>query len=220
MANFSRTNQVLATLRKAHAEAGLSEQDLRESPFAQFESWLGEALKHDIPEPNAMTLATATREGRPSARVVLLRGFDERGFVFYTNYESRKGRELIENPYAALVFHWAELGRQIRVTGTVEKTSREESEAYFQTRPAGSRLGAWASRQSEVIPDRAFLERRLAELAAEYPGEEIPLPPFWGGFRVIPDAIEFWQSRPSRLHDRLRYVRQPDASWKVERLSP
>jgi pyridoxamine 5'-phosphate oxidase len=167
-----------------------------------------------------MTVATATRAGVPSARIVLLKGFDARGFAFYTNYESHKGNELAENPVAALVFHWVELHRQVRVTGAVEKVSYEESDAYFQSRPRGSRLGAWTSKQSSVLAGRAPLEARLAELTAQFGEGDIPLPSFWGGYRVIPAAVEFWQGRPSRLHDRLRYTRQPDDRWQIERLSP
>ncbi|MGH2524230.1 MAG: pyridoxamine 5'-phosphate oxidase, partial [Anaerolineales bacterium] len=152
--------------------------------------------------------------------MVLLKGFDERGFVFYTNYESQKGRELAENPRAALVFYWAALGRQVRIVGQVSRVSREESEAYFRTRPIGAQLGAWASRQSRAIPNREMLEDRLAELAVQYQNRDIPLPPYWGGFRLTPHSIEFWQGRPNRLHDRLCYTRQPDRGWKIERLSP
>lgn len=220
MADFAETNRSLASLRQEHALRGLSEGDLDPSPFAQFEGWLREAMDNGVPEPNAMALATATRDGAPSARMVLLRGFDERGFVFYTNYESRKGQELAQNPRAALVFHWAELGRQVRVTGRVERVSQEESDAYFSSRPRGSRLGAWASEQSSVIAGREVLEGRLREVEAEFPDEEVPRPPFWGGYRVVPESIEFWQSRPSRLHDRLRYARQADDTWVIERLSP
>ena len=168
-----------------------------------------------------MTVATTTRGGRPSARMVLLRGFDERGFVFYTSYESEKGSDLAENPYAALVFYWDVLGRQVRISGPVEQVTREESEAYFRSRPAGSRLAAWASDQSRILHGgREELEARYREMAERYPGEEIPLPPFWGGYRVVPELIEFWQSRPNRLHDRLRYRRGPDSSWSLERLAP
>lgn len=175
MSDFVETNRSLRTLRKEDVEVGLNEADLADDPFTQFNRWLSEALARDVPEPNAMTLATATGDGVPSARVVLLRGFDERGFVFFTNYESQKGRELAENPRAALVFHWPALGRQVRITGEVSRVSREESEAYFHTRPRGSQLSAWASEQSAVIPDRATLEERLREIEQRFP-EEVPLP--------------------------------------------
>lgn len=221
---FGKTNKVVATLRQEHQVHGLNEADLAADPLVQFEGWLREAMENGLPEPNAMTLATATPEGEPSARVVLLRGFDQRGFVFYTNYESRKGSELSANPRAALVFHWAQLARQVRVTGRVERVSQQESETYFNSRPRLSRLGAWASQQSRIIADRAILEERLRQVEAEFPGDETPLPPFWGGYRVVPDAVEFWQGRPNRLHDRLRYVATGDekqpASWRIERLSP
>jgi pyridoxamine 5'-phosphate oxidase len=167
-----------------------------------------------------MTLATATSDGIPSARTVLLKGFDERGFVFYSNYGSQKGHELAENPHASLLFHWSKLGRQIRINGDVKRTSVEESEAYFHSRPTGSQIGAAVSHQSEVIPSREWLEQRLRELEEEYGDQEVPLPPYWGGFRVTPRSMEFWQGRPSRLHDRLRYTLQPDGSWVIERLSP
>jgi pyridoxamine 5'-phosphate oxidase len=169
---------------------------------------------------NAATLATADKDGRPSARVVLLKGVDERGFVFFTNYESRKARELEENPNAAMVFYWADQERQVSVAGTVTKLGREESEAYFRTRPKGSRLAAWASRQSAVIPDRSTLEQRWKELQAQHPGDDVPMPPFWGGYVLAAARIEFWQGRPSRLHDRFRYTRQDGGSWLIERLSP
>ncbi|MCI0485366.1 MAG: pyridoxamine 5'-phosphate oxidase [Blastocatellia bacterium] len=201
-------------------ESGLRRSDLDPNPFKQFEKWFDEAQASVPKLPNTMTLATADRDGRPSARMVLLKGFDERGFVFYTNYESQKSEELEENPQAALVFYWVELDRQVRITGRVSKVSREESAEYFRTRPADSRLAAWASKQSEVIENREVLETRMKEFEARYPGEAIPLPPFWGGFCLSPDTIEFWQNRPSRLHDRFRYTLQPDSSWLIERLSP
>lgn len=210
----------IAELRREYAHTGLNEHDADPDPFRQFARWFGEALAAGATEPNAFTLATATREGLPSARVVLLKGFDERGFAFYTNYESRKGVELAENPAAAMVFYWSGLERQIRIIGRVTRLSREESDAYFRSRPTGSRLGAWASAQSRPIPGRAVLEERLRQLEAEHPDGDIPLPPFWGGFRVAPAEFEFWQGRPNRLHDRLRYRREENDSWSIERLSP
>jgi len=210
----------VAALRQEYAGMRLDEGDVAADPVTQFTRWFEQALAAHVPEPNAMTVATATRAGVPSARIVLLKGFDARGFVFYTNYEGRKGQELAENPVAALVFHWVELHRQVRITGAVEKVSRAESDAYFQSRPRGSRLGAWTSKQSSVLDGRAPLEARLAELTAQFGAGDIPLPPFWGGYRVIANAVEFWQGRPSRLHDRLRYARQPDDTWRIERLSP
>jgi len=197
----------------------LTEGELDPDPVRQFHRWIEEATLSEVAEPNAMALATATPEGRPSARIVLLRGYDERGFAFFTNYESRKGRELDANPHAGLVFHWHDLERQVRVEGRVERVSAEESDTYFQSRPAGSRLGAWASRQSEVLPDRTVLEARNRALEIQYPDGQIPRPEHWGGYRVVPAVIEFWQGRPSRLHDRLRYTRS-DRGWLVERLSP
>ena len=199
---------------------GLSEADLDPDPFRQFARWFELALVGGSPDPHAMTLATATRDGIPSARMVLLNSFDERGFVAYTNYESQKGRELAENPRAALVFYWPELRRQVRVAGAVERVAREESDAYFCRRPAGSRRGAWASPQSTVIASREVLDRRLQELMAEYGEGEIPCPPHWGGVRLVPHTFEFWQSRTNRLHDRFRYTRQPDGGWLIERLAP
>lgn len=220
MRDATEIGRTVAALRQEYAGMNLSEGDVESDPVAQFARWFAQAVAANVPEPNAMTVATATRAGVPSARIVLLKGFDERGFVFYTNYEGRKGSELAENPVAALVFHWVELHRQVRITGAVEKVSHAESDAYFQSRPRGSRLGAWASKQSSVLDGRAPLEARLAELTAQFGEGDIPLPPFWGGYRVMPEAVEFWQGRPSRLHDRLRYVRQPDTTWRIERLSP
>ena len=210
----------VADLRKEYARAGLDEADLDPDPLRQFGVWLAEAQAAEVPEPTAMTLATATRDGEPSARIVLLKGLDERGFVFYTNYESQKGRELAENPRAALTFYWPALERQVRITGEVAPVSRDESRAYFNSRPLGSRLGASLSRQSQVIADRSVLEAEFLRLQAEYADGNVPLPDFWGGYRVAPSRIEFWQGRPSRLHDRLRYTRGPDGGWRIERLSP
>jgi pyridoxamine 5'-phosphate oxidase len=198
---------------------GLDEADLDPDPIRQFGAWLAQAEAAGLPLPDAATLATATPDGRPSARMVLVRGFDERGFVFFTNYESRKGQELAANPQAALAFYWAPLERQVRVEGLVERASAEESDRYFETRPLDSRLGAWASDQSQVIPHRQTLERRIEELRARFP-DRVPRPPHWGGYRVMPLSIEFWQGRPGRLHDRLRYVRLGTGAWQVQRLAP
>ena len=210
----------LSDLRREYTLAGLKESDLDPSPFKQFDRWFQQALAAGLPEPNAMTLATATPDGKPSARVVLLKGFDERGFVFFTNYESQKGRELSANPLAALVCYWVELERQVRISGRVSKVSGEESEAYFRSRPLGSQLGAWASRQSEVVAGRKILEDTLEQLTQEYETKPVPVPPNWGGYRVAPGTIEFWQGRPNRLHDRLRYTLQTNSQWLIERLSP
>ena len=207
-------------LRREYNTVGLSEDDLAEGPFEQFEQWFQQAVDAKIDLPDAMTLATATRDGLPSARIVLLRGFDERGLVFYTDYQSQKGQELAENPNAALVIYWRELDRQIRITGTVSTVSREASEEYFRSRPIGSQLAALASKQGEVISNRQELECRYKQLMETYRQREIPLPPYWGGFRLMPGWFEFWQGRPNRLHDRLRYTHRPGESWKIERLSP
>ncbi|MFL5331466.1 MAG: pyridoxamine 5'-phosphate oxidase [Gemmataceae bacterium] len=208
----------LAELREEYTHAGLTEADAGNDPFALFVKWFDQAIAAGVPEPNAMTLATATPEGRPSARILLLKGCDERGFTFFTNYDSRKGQDLATNPRAALVFHWVDLARQVRIEGSVSRISEMESDQYHASRPRGSRLGAWASPQSRVIPDRSFLESKLPDLEARYP-TEIPRPPYWGGFRVVPETIEFWQGRPNRLHDRLRFTRRGDA-WVRERLGP
>jgi pyridoxamine 5'-phosphate oxidase len=210
----------IANMRKEYIWGGLSEADMDADPVRQFEMWFQQALTANLPEPNAMTLATATPDGQPSARIVLLKMYDASGFTFFTNYDSRKGREVMANPRAALLFFWPELQRQVRIEGTVERVSEAESDAYFRSRPLGSRLGAWASRQSEVIPDRDVLEERVREIMQRYPDGEVPRPPHWGGFRVRPLTIEFWQGRPDRLHDRLRYQRVQPEGWLLERLSP
>ncbi|MEB3123905.1 MAG: pyridoxamine 5'-phosphate oxidase [Snowella sp.] len=210
----------LESLRSNYALSGLHETDLLGNPFQQFQLWLEQAIAAELPEPNAMTLATLSKEGKPIARMVLLKGLDEKGFVFYTNYDSAKGKQLTETDSAALVFWWAGLERQVRVEGMVEKVSSEESDAYFQSRPKASQLGAWASPQSQVIENRGVLEKRLAELEEKYATEKVPRPPHWGGFRVIPTAIEFWQGRPSRLHDRIRYELDEKGDWFYQRLAP
>jgi pyridoxamine 5'-phosphate oxidase len=211
----------IADLRREYARARLDEADVSHDPLVEFARWFAEAQEAKVPEPTAMTLATSTSEGLPSARIVLLKGFDERGFVFFTDYRSRKGAELEANPRAALVFWWGELERQVRITGGVALASHEESERYFRTRPLGSRLGAWASHQSRIIPGRTALEADLKEVEARFQDGNVPLPPHWGGYRVVPDTIEFWQGRENRLHDRIRYLRESGAKgWRVERLSP
>lgn len=219
LARHRRAQMQLADLRKDYSLAGLAEKDLAKDPFRQFEKWFQEAEAAKLTEPNAMTLTTATRDGRPSARTVLLKGLDGRGFVFYSNYESRKGRELEANPRATLVFPWIALERQVIVEGSVTKVAREESEAYFHSRPRASQLSAWVSSQSTIISGRRMLEDSLKALEQKYAGQEVPLPPNWGGWRLMPDAVEFWQGRRSRLHDRLRYRREKDG-WTIERLAP
>ncbi len=233
----------LADLRREYTLTSLRRADLDPDPIKQFEKWFAQVagarmsgrlrrlciniyksvFMGQVSAPvdiNAMTLATVDREGRPSARIVLLKGVDSRGFVFFTNYDSRKGFELAENPRAALVFYWPDQERQVCVAGDVARITEAESEAYFRSRPRGSRIAAWASRQSEVLPDRAALEAKWKEIENKYPGDDVPKPPFWGGYVLTPTRIEFWQGRPSRMHDRFRYTKQADNTWKIERLSP
>jgi pyridoxamine 5'-phosphate oxidase len=210
----------LADLREEYKGEPFDESHLDANPMLQFQKWFSEARAVAVHEPNAMTLATAGTDGQPSARIVLLKEVKEDSFVFYTNYRSRKGSELAGNPRAALVFYWPVLGRQVRITGRVKKTTRAESERYFHTRPTGAQLGAWASRQSSIIADRGTLERRVQKLEAKYAGKSIPLPPDWGGYKLYPDSIEFWQGRLNRLHDRLRYAKERGGRWKIERLAP
>ena len=212
-------------MRKHYQVEGLDETDLAADPMAQFARWFAQAAQAAdrdlIYEPNAMVVSTVDAEGRPSSRTVLMKQYDEQGFVFYTNYDSRKARDLAANPYVAVVFPWHAVARQVVVTGTARRTGRDETAAYFRTRPHGSQLGAWASAQSSVIHSRAELDGSYAELVARYPeGEQVPVPPNWGGFRVAPRTVEFWQGRQDRLHDRLRYTAEPDGTWRVERLSP
>ncbi len=214
----------LTRLRTEYAQRGLLERDVAPTPIVQIQTWLRDAVEAQHPEPNAMTLATASASGEPSARVVLLRGIDDRGLVFFTNYDSDKGRDLAVNPRASACFFWVLLERQVRVVGTVARVTREESEAYFRTRPRESQLGAWASPQSTVLSDRAELDERVAEMRTRYGEGEVPCPPNWGGYRIAPDRVELWQGRPNRLHDRLRYSRVAKGvakdAWKLERLSP
>ena len=212
--------KTIAELRKDYTLEGLHESGVSYNPFQQFGIWFEQTLSAQLPEPNAMTVATSTPDGTPSARIVLLKNFDERGFIFYTNYLSHKGVELITNPQAAIVFWWAELERQVRICGNVEQISDQESDKYFYSRPLNSRLGAWASEQSQAIASREVLEERFQELQEKYANEEIPRPPYWGGFLVVPQQFEFWQGRTSRLHDRLGYTLLDDGGWQIERLSP
>ncbi|HEY7032870.1 MAG TPA: pyridoxamine 5'-phosphate oxidase [Thermomicrobiales bacterium] len=210
----------LADLRRDYTAGGLAEADVDPDPIAQFALWFEQARVTTGHEPNAMTVATVDTDGVPAARMLLLKGFDERGFVFYTNYESAKGRELEQNPRAALLFYWPELERQVRISGDVERVSREDSERYFHSRPRGSQIGAAISHQSAIIANRDVLAEAVARFEEEHPDGEIPLPVFWGGYRLRPTWIEFWQGRPSRLHDRLRYLRTDDGGWQIVRLSP
>jgi pyridoxamine 5'-phosphate oxidase len=210
----------ISDLRRNYALKSLAESDVLPDPIAQFNVWFQEAIDSQILEPNAMTLATASAEGRPSARIVLLKGIDKEGFVFFTNYESRKGQEMAQNPQAALLFNWLELERQVRIEGRIEKISTEDSLVYFQSRPKGSQIGAWASPQSQVIERREQLTERVEALVREYADAAVlPLPPFWGGYRLAPDQIEFWQGRESRLHDRIQFVKTGEG-WTLARLAP
>ena len=207
-------------IRERYSRAGLNETDLNPDPILQFEQWFQDAGAAGVFEPGAACLATASREAEPSARMVLLKGVESRGFIFFTNYGSPKARDLTENPRAALVVAWVELARQVRISGSVEPISREESLRYFESRPAGSRLSAWASHQSQLIDSRQVLEERMRDFQARFGDGDIPLPPFWGGYCLSPGQIEFWQGRPDRLNDRLRYRRQAETEWVVERLAP
>lgn len=209
----------LADLRKTYARGSLTKSAVNSDPILQFQNWMAEALDAEVPEPNAMTLATAGADGKPSARIVLIKGVDARGFVFFTNYESRKGLDLEANPQAALLFHWIELERQVRIEGRVEKLPDAESDAYYASRPLDSRIGAWASDQSRELSGRALLLARAAKFAAKF-GMNPPRPPHWGGYLVVPEVMEFWQGRPSRLHDRIRYSRHAGGAWRIARLAP
>lgn len=209
----------LADLRKEYSKSELSEKSVSTDPFEQFAGWMDEALKAEVPEPTAMVLATVTPDGRPRSRVVLLKGFDHEGFVFYTNYKSRKGRDLAENPNAVIHFFWPDLERQVNISGVVSRVSDEESDEYFNSRPYASRVGAWASKQSEPIDSRMVLIKRVAALVVKYASGNVPRPPHWGGFRLVPDRFEFWQGRESRLHDRICYELD-GVDWHISRLSP
>lgn len=209
----------IANIRYDYKLRGLLEEDLDADPLKQFRLWFDEVRGAGITEANAMLLSTVS-EGRPTGRIVLLKDLDERGFSFFTNYDSKKGQEIAANPHVALTFFWKELERQVRIEGKIGKTSEAESSEYFAVRPRGSQIGAWASDQSEVIPNREFLEEKTKALNARFEGQSVPRPEHWGGYRVVPDYVEFWQGRPSRLHDRLAYTKEPDGGWKIERLSP
>lgn len=209
----------LANLRKEYSSAELSESDVHKNPIEQFKFWFDQAIQAKVPEPNAMSLSTVSIENKPSSRVVLLKGYDNKGFVFFTNYESKKGQDIQNNPFVSLLFFWPELERQIRIDGIAEKISTKDSMSYFFSRPVNSQLGAWASTQSAIIQGRTILEKKWSELKDQFSGKEIPFPSFWGGYRVVPHTIEFWQGRKSRLHDRIQFVKN-STDWTIHRLSP
>ncbi|TAL47281.1 MAG: pyridoxamine 5'-phosphate oxidase [Chitinophagaceae bacterium] len=213
-------NKNIADIRRDYSCQSLSETEIDSNPIKQFEKWWEEAVHAKIDEVNAMTLATASQDGLPSARIVLLKGFSDKGFIFFTNYESYKGQQLAENPKACLVFFWKELERQVRITGLVRKISEKESDEYFQSRPEGSRIGAWTSAQSRVLDSRQSLDKKFIELSAKMEGTFIQRPPYWGGYIVQPVVLEFWQGRPGRLHDRIQYTLEDSGEWKIERLAP
>ncbi len=213
-------NVNIADIRDSYEREGLSKAEMLNDPQAQFDKWMQEAIDVNVWQPNAMTLATATKEGRPSARIMLLKAVTDEGFVFFTNYGGQKGQELEENPYAAIVFIWPDVSRQVRVSGSVKRTTVAEADSYFATRPIDSQLGAWASPQSEVVENRLVLENALADYRQKFGEVDVPRPPQWGGYCLIPDTVEFWQGRPSRLHDRMRYLRTEDGNWLLERLAP
>jgi len=217
---MSKTKINIFSLRRNYNQEHLSEKTLSKNPFIQFETWMNSALEKNLEEPNAMHLSTVNKKNKPSSRIVLLRGFNKKGFVFYTNYLSQKGVELTSNPYAALTFFWAELERQVRIEGTVEKVSKALSNAYFKSRPRESQLGAWASHQSAVLKNREELEETMKNLTKKYEGKSIPRPNYWGGFCLKPERIEFWQGRPNRLHDRILYQKTKGNKWAISRLSP
>ncbi|HEY1024381.1 MAG TPA: pyridoxamine 5'-phosphate oxidase [Sphingobacteriaceae bacterium] len=217
---MSIDKKAIENLRQEYRTSELLEKEIAKDPFKQFEKWFKDAMMSDLLEPNIMTLATATADGKPSARIVLLKGFDDNGFIFYTNYLSRKGKEIAKNPYASLVFYWHELERQVRIEGTIEKLSKEESERYFHSRPKDSQIGAAASPQSQVINNRKELEEKWEALEEKYHNKEVPKPSYWGGYIVKPQIVEFWQGRPGRLHDRIMFRKADKTSWKIVRLAP